>query len=185
VPKDLLGDIRKLIEETRSAVARTVNAGLAMLYWRIGKRIGEEILKGHRAEYGKQIVVSLSRQLVQEHGNSFSEKNLRRMVQFAEVFPDEQIVVSLIRHLSWTHFLALIPLRDPLQREFYAAMCRAEGWSSRSCTTCSITHRASYRASCCANTQILLPPTTGNGDPAFLHQVYIFSMLIMKVEFAE
>ncbi len=72
VPKDLLGDIRKLIEETRSAVARTVNTGLTMLYWRIGKRIREEILKGHRAEYGKQIVVSLSRQLVQEHGNIFS-----------------------------------------------------------------------------------------------------------------
>ena len=131
VPKELLGDIRRLIEETRSAVATTVNAGLTMLYWRIGKRVSEEILKGHRAEYGKRIVVSLSRQLVQEYGNSFSEKNLRRMVQFAEVFPDEQIVVSLIRHLSWTHFLALIPLKDPLQREFYAAMCRAEGWSVR------------------------------------------------------
>ncbi len=131
IPEELLGDIRKLIQETRSAVATTVNVGLTMLYWRIGKRIREEILKGHRAEYGKRIIVSLSRQLVQEYGNSFSEKNLRRMVQFAEVFPDEQIVVSLIRHLSWSHFLALIPLKEPLQREFYAAMCRAEGWSVR------------------------------------------------------
>lgn len=131
IPEELLGDIRKLIQETRSAVATTVNVGLTMLYWRIGKRIREEILKGHRAEYGKRIIVSLSRQLIQEYGNSFSEKNLRRMVQFAEVFPDEQIVVSLIRHLSWSHFLALIPLKEPLQREFYAAMCRAEGWSVR------------------------------------------------------
>jgi len=94
IPKDLIVDIRRLIEETRSAVAVTVNAGLTALYCRIGKRIKEEILKGHRAEYGKRIVVSLSRQLVQEYGNSFSEKNLRRMIQFAEVFPDEQIVVS-------------------------------------------------------------------------------------------
>jgi len=131
VPKDLIVDIRRLIEETRSAVAVTVNAGLTVLYWRIGKRIKEEILKGHRAEYGKRIIVSLSRQLVQEYGNSFSEKNLRRMIQFAEVFPDEQIVVSLIRHLSWTHLLALIPLKDPLQREFYAEMCRVERWSVR------------------------------------------------------
>jgi len=131
VPKNLIVDIRRLIEETRSAVAVTVNAGLTALYWRIGKRIKEEILKGHRAEYGKRIVVSLSRQLVQEYGNSFSEKNLRRMIQFAEVFPDEQIVVSLIRHLSWTHLLALIPLKDPLQREFYTEMCRVERWSVR------------------------------------------------------
>jgi len=131
VPKNLIVDIRRLIEETRSAVAVTVNAGLTALYWRIGKRIKEEILKGHRAEYGKRIVVSLSRQLVQEYGNSFSEKNLRRIIQFAEVFPDEQIVVSLIRHLSWTHLLALIPLKDPLQREFYAEMCRVERWSVR------------------------------------------------------
>ena len=53
------------------------------------------------------------------------------MIQFAEVYPDEQIVVSLIRHLSWTHFIALLPLKDPLQREFYAEMCRVERWSVR------------------------------------------------------
>jgi predicted nuclease of restriction endonuclease-like (RecB) superfamily len=53
------------------------------------------------------------------------------MIQFAEVFPDEKIVVSLIRELSWTHFLALLPLREQLQREFYAEMCRAQRWSVR------------------------------------------------------
>ena len=53
------------------------------------------------------------------------------MIQFAEVFPDEQIVVSLIRNLSWTHFLALIPLEKPLQREYYSDMCRVERWSVR------------------------------------------------------
>lgn len=51
------------------------------------------------------------------------------MIQFAEVFPDEQIVVSLIRQLSWTHFIALIPLKDPLKRDFYAEMCRIEKWN--------------------------------------------------------
>jgi len=66
-----------------------------------------------------------------EYGNSFSEKNLRRMIQLADVFPDEQILVSLIRHLSWTHFIALIPLKDSLKREFYAEMCRMERWSVR------------------------------------------------------
>jgi len=53
------------------------------------------------------------------------------MVRFAEAFPDIQIVSSLLRQLSWTHFLSLIYLKDPLQREFYAEMCRIERWSTR------------------------------------------------------
>jgi len=128
---DLAADVRSMIAQTRDGVARTVNTGLTLLYWRIGKRIHHEILDEKRAEYGKEIIPTLSQQLVEEFGNGFSEKNLRRMVQFAEVFPDSEIVVSLIRQLSWTHILALIPLKKPLQREFYAEMCRAERWSVR------------------------------------------------------
>ncbi len=124
-------DIRRLIEEARCTVASTVNAAMTMLYWQIGKRINKEILKGVRAEYGKEIVVSLARQLVLEYGYNFSEKNLRRMIQFADVYPSKEIVVSLIRQLSWTHFIALIPLKEPLQREFYAQMCRLEQWNVR------------------------------------------------------
>lgn len=71
----------------------------------------------------------MSLQLGQEYGNSFSDKNIRRMMQFAEVFADEAIVVSAIRQLSWTHFIALIPLKEPLQRQFYTEMCRVEKWS--------------------------------------------------------
>src|SRR5690606_14173743 len=70
-------------------------------------------------------------QLVKEYGSSFAEQNLRRMVQFAATFPDEQILVSLIRELSWTHFIALIPLKDPLQRDYYAQMASVERWSVR------------------------------------------------------
>ena len=128
---DLAADVRSMISQTRDGVARTVNTGMTFLYWRIGKRIQLEVLQNERAEYGKEIVSTLSRQLVEEFGNGFSEKNLRRMVQFAEVFPNSEIVVSLIRQLSWTHILALIPLKKPLQREFYAEMCRAERWSVR------------------------------------------------------
>ena len=127
----LVADLRGMIRETREGVARAVNAGITLLYWRIGKRIRSEVLGNERAEYGKEIVTTLSRQLKKEFGEGFSEKNLRRMIQFAEVFPDEKIVVSLIRQLSWTHILALLPLKNPLQREFYAEMCRVERWSVR------------------------------------------------------
>ena len=64
-------DIRRLIEEACSSVATTVNVGLTMLYWRIGQRINEEILKGERADYGKRILATLSQGLMQEYGNSF------------------------------------------------------------------------------------------------------------------
>jgi len=130
-PEKLLGDIRHMIEDARAAVAATANTRLTMLYWGIGKRIGQEILKGGRAEYGAQIIPALAKQLEADYGTGFAEKNLRRMLQFADVFPSEEIVVSLARQLSWTHFIALIPLKEPLQREFYAEMCRVERWSVR------------------------------------------------------
>ncbi len=125
----LLSDISQLIEESKLRIAYTANTALALLYWNIGTLINNEILENKRAEYGKQIVVTLSRQLGDKYGASFSDKNLRRMMQFATVFPDEKIVVSALRQLSWSHFIALIPLKDALQREFYAEMCRVERWS--------------------------------------------------------
>jgi hypothetical protein len=79
-----------------------------MLYWRIGKRINEEILNGGRAEYGAQIVSAAGRQLELEFGRGFSEKSLRHMIRFSEVFPDEAIVSALRRQLSWTHFKTII-----------------------------------------------------------------------------
>lgn len=127
----LIEDIRTLIEETRSAVAVTVNAGLTVMYWRVGKRIQEDVLKSERASYGDEIVSKLSRQLTADYGRGFSEKSLRHMIRFAEAFPDELIVSALMRQLSWTHFLSIIYLPDPLQRDFYVEMCRIEKWSTR------------------------------------------------------
>ena len=128
----LVSDVRQMIEETRSMVATAVNAGLTVLYWNIGKRINEEILKGERAEYGEEIVANLSQTSnCRNMAMDFQLKNLRHMIQFAETFPDEQIVSALRRQLSWTHFMSLIYLDDPLKREFYAEMCRIERWSTR------------------------------------------------------
>lgn len=127
----LLADVRRLIEDARRAAVVAVNMSLTMLYWRVGKRIREEVLRHRRASYGAEIVATLSRQLSAEFGRGFEEKNLRRMLQFAEAFPDEAIVATLWRQLSWSHFRELLPLKQPLQREFYAEMCRIEGWSVR------------------------------------------------------
>jgi len=129
--KALLSDLRQLIAEARRDVARQVNSALVLLYWRVGKRIRQDILKEKRAEYGRQIVSALGRQLEREFGRGFSEKSLRHMIRFAEVFPDLQIVSALLRQLSWTHFVSLIYLDDQLKRDFYAEMCRIERWNTR------------------------------------------------------
>jgi predicted nuclease of restriction endonuclease-like (RecB) superfamily len=120
-----------LIEAARQHVARSVNASLVTLYWHVGKRIRQEVLGEERAAYGEQIVNALSAQLTAEYGRGFTRANLFHMVRFAEVFPDEQIVYALRRQLTWTHFRELFAIDDPLKREFYAEMCRAERWSTR------------------------------------------------------
>lgn len=99
VNKAMYGEIKTLIEQSKQQVAIAVNSTMAMLYWQIGRRINQEVLKEKRADYGKQIVSTLSKQLVEDFGGSFSEKNMRRMMQFAVVFPDYEKVVSLIRQL--------------------------------------------------------------------------------------
>lgn len=125
----LLADIRQMIEQTRQTASQTINSGLTLLFWSIGRRINDEILGNQRAEYGRRIVVTLSRQLTIEYGNSFEEKNLRRMMQFSEKFADFENVVTLSRQLSWSHFIALIPLKNELQIDFYAQICRIENWN--------------------------------------------------------
>lgn len=113
----LLDDLRGLIESARANTAQTVNAGLVCLYWSVGERIRREVLKEKRAQYGERIVVTLSRQLRAEYGEGFGEKNLRRMIQFAEAFPDGKIVATLTRQLSWSHFAAMDGVRISAKEE--------------------------------------------------------------------
>ncbi|RKI63145.1 DUF1016 domain-containing protein [Corallococcus sp. AB049A] len=127
----LVHDLSSMIEASRKQVAVAANAALTTLYWQMGHRVLTEVTGGQRAEYGGQIVSAVGRQLEARYGRGFGEKNLRRMVQFATVFPDAEIVAALLRQLGWTHFTLLIPLNDPLKREFYAEMCRVERWSTR------------------------------------------------------
>ena len=129
--KTLLSDLRQLIAAARQDVARRVNSTLVLLYWRVGTRIRQDILKEKRADYGEQIVSTLSTQLVSEFGPSFSTRNLWHMLRFAEVFTDEKIVNALSTQLGWTHFRYIIALDDPLKRDFYSQMCRIERWSTR------------------------------------------------------
>ena len=127
----LSAEVGELIRAARQQVAQAANAALTTLYWEIGARIRRDVLKDERAEYGAEIVAALGRHLEGQFGRGFGEKNLRRMVQFAEAFPDRAIVAAMLRQLGWTHFTLLIPIKDALKRDFYAEMCRVGGWSTR------------------------------------------------------
>jgi len=128
----LFADIKTLIEKSKTQLAFEINTSMTMLYWQIGKRIVVEIQSKDRSDYyGKEVVSKLCKDLSKEYGNAFAEKNIRRMIQFFNTFPEEKIVVSLIRKLSWTHILAIIPIEDTLKRDFYIEMCSLEKWSVR------------------------------------------------------
>jgi hypothetical protein len=99
----LLGDIREMIDAARQVVAAAVNAELSILYRNIGRRINTEVLYEKRAEYGKQIIGTLSNQLTAEYGKGWSEKLLRHCLRVAEVFPDDEIFSTLCRQFSWSH----------------------------------------------------------------------------------
>lgn len=118
--ESLFNELSQLIEQSQLQVAAQVNSALTMLFWHIGYRINQNILQNKRADYGKQIVVTLSQQLTEKYGRNFEEKNLRRMLQFAEQFGEKQIVVTLSRQLSWSHILVLLPLKNAEAKIFYA-----------------------------------------------------------------
>lgn len=118
----LFTDLSKLIEQSRHQVAMQANSTLTILFWQVGKRINDDILQNQRAEYGKQIVSTVSAQLEHLYGRNFTLRNVRRMMQFAEQFKDLQIVTPLATQLSWSHFIELLPLKNYEAKLFYAEL---------------------------------------------------------------
>jgi hypothetical protein len=104
----LIGDLRTLVQAARQRIATVAYSTQTLLCWHVGRRLSNEHLQGGRAAYGRQVFVTVSRELT-----------------------DEAIVVTLSQQLSWSHFHALLPIKDPLARDFYAEMCRIERWDVR------------------------------------------------------
>jgi hypothetical protein len=122
--KDIFKKVSTLIEEAKKKVAITINEEMIILYWNVGKIIKKEIIKNERAEYGMQIVSSLSQKLSARYGKGFSKSNLWYMVQLYENFPILQSVIGEFKNLSWTHIISLLPLKDELKRKFYSTICQ-------------------------------------------------------------
>ncbi|MBA3057111.1 MAG: hypothetical protein KJ614_00635 [Gammaproteobacteria bacterium] len=127
----LLADLRGLIQAARLRIATAANSTHTMLCWHVGQRLLRENLQDGRGAYGKQILATVAQQLVADFGEGYSYSSLTRMVRFAESMADQAIVATLSQELSWSHFQALLPIKDPLARDFYAEMCRIERWNVR------------------------------------------------------
>jgi len=131
VEKKLFKDLAQIIEQGKQQVVAQVNSVLTLTYWHIGKKINDHILKNERAEYGDKVVATVAQELEKQFGRSYTLRNVRRMMQFAIIFPEIQIVTSLMTQLSWTHFIELFPLKSNEQRMYYAQKIASEKWSVR------------------------------------------------------
>ena len=157
VPNALHAELRALIASSRQRLAGAVNAELTRLYWNVGQRLRTEVLGEGRASYGAQLLDQLGQQLTQEFGRGFESRNLRRMVKFAESFPDAAIVSTLSTQLSWSHMVTIVALKTPQARRFYASQMKKYP-SASSCAPSP----AANRWSCCKCTKTASPwPNTG------------------------
>jgi len=120
IEQSLLNELSELIQQSQRQVFSHANSTLTILFWKIGHRINDEILKNKRAEYAKQIVSTVSTQLKSQYGKNFEIRNLRRMMQFAEQFTDLETILPLSQQLSWSHFVELLPLKNQDAKLFYA-----------------------------------------------------------------
>lgn len=127
----LFGDLASLIEAARIHVATTVNSELVMLYWGIGRRIRDEVLGGERSAYGRDIVKRVAARLSERYGRGYGWRNLFRMVKFAELYPDAEILSPLATILTWSNIVELLTIDEQARRDFYMAMCAHERWSKR------------------------------------------------------
>ncbi len=124
-------EVAALIRSAKQRAAAAINNEITLLYWQVGNRIRQEVLGGGRADYGKQVIATLATELTAQYGKGWSKRNLAQMVKFAEVFTDAHIVQTLSAQLSWSHFVILCAIDDPLKRDFYTSMAMQERWSTR------------------------------------------------------
>jgi predicted nuclease of restriction endonuclease-like (RecB) superfamily len=186
--KQLITELRILIDTARKQALHAVNSELVVLYWNIGMRIRLEILQEKRAKYGNRVIKMLGDQLRNEYGSGFAPKSLRHMVRFASIYSDQQIVSTVSRQLSWSHLLEIVYLPDAAQRQFYIAMCSEERWSVR-----RLRERKSsllYERSIISQnrTDVTASPQTGSGSfhpNLILKDPYILDFLGLRDHYLE
>ena len=116
----LFESVSAIIENRKFRAQAKANQESILMFWEIGRYIGLVLLDGERAGYGKEVVRTLAQQLQSKYGSSFDYSNVTRMIKFATRFSDIQIIVPLAQQLSWSHFIALLPIKTDEAFMFYA-----------------------------------------------------------------
>lgn len=127
----LFNDVCGIIDDVKNRMAVYVNSEICLTKWHVGKRIKEDVLYNHRAEYGKQIVKNLALKLTEKFGKGWSDRSLLHCIRCAYTFTEEEIVYAVRTQFSWTHIRSLMFVEDALARQFYMEMCRIEHWDTR------------------------------------------------------
>jgi predicted nuclease of restriction endonuclease-like (RecB) superfamily len=176
----LYEEISAIIERGHREIVLQASRGTVLIFWQVGKRINSEVLDNKRADYGKQIVLRLATQLLGKYGRSFDHRNLRRMMQFAEQFPDFEIVSRPATQLSWAHFVEVLPLKTQEAKLFY--LNEAARWQIGRDEMRELIYRKAYERKEIANAQISSAsrvPSNTFKDP------YLFDILGLKDEYLE
>ena len=125
-------DIKNILEQARGKARSAVNAAMVEAYWLIGRRIvQEEQLGQHKAQYGTRLIEDLSTALTADFGKGFSYANLYNCRQFYLIFPDQEILYTLCRELSWSHLRLIMRVDSPQAIEYYCREAREQNWTVR------------------------------------------------------
>ena len=127
--QELIKNIGSVYNKAKTNAVSAINVEMLNAYWKIGKYIVEYEQKGKlKAEYGKQLIVNLSKDLSAKYGKGFSRSNLQYMRLFYLYYPIRQTVSG---KLSWSHYVELLSINDELERKFYQKQAEIENWTVR------------------------------------------------------
>lgn len=128
LPVTIYTEIRDILARARTKAVAAVNFAMVEAYWNVGQIIVEKLGGEGRAKYGGKILEAISARLTKDLGPGFTVTNLRYMRQFRLSFP---IRHALRDELGWTHYRALLRVKDPEAVTWYMNEAADEGWSAR------------------------------------------------------
>ena len=132
ISNNYINEIKKILKNARQKAYTAVNSAMVEAYWEIGRRIVEEEQNGkERAEYGKEILQNLSKELTEEFGKGYSYRTLREIRQFYLMFSDFEKWRTVSAKLTWSHFQKVLRVSDEKARIFYLMEAAENMWSVR------------------------------------------------------
>ena len=182
--------VGSIIEQSKRTIAVYLNSEVSMTYWKIGKYIAGELDAIGEDKYGAKIVSTVSRLLTERFGTGYQRANIFRMLRVAREFPDEEIVSTLSRQLTWSHFVELSVISDPTKRLFYQQMSILYHWSVRQLRDQEdkMVYERSLIAAKPEDEQVKVLTTVADGDitpDVILKSSYVVDFLGLKREFSE